>query len=369
MNIVSVCDDKYAQHLGIMLTSLFENTVRNDIDIYIIENNISHENKDKLRQTVKKYRAGIYFLQANLNKYQSFGLRKNMTHTVYLKLSIPDLLPKNLKKIIFLDCDLIVKEDISQLWNVSIDHFILAAVPAPYYSKNKVMGLPSDTLHFNSGVMVINLPLWKSENISQQSYDYLMANSHKIALHDQDAFNAILYNKPWYKLSQRWNQRSSLFSNHTANEGISRNERIDAIKNPAIIHFNDESKPWHYLCLHPHQYEYERYCRKSFWKDFVPAEKEKIDQRKLVVFGTGQAAKLVSEKIKDLNLNISYYIDNDRKKWNIDKGIYSPAVLNKEKKDQIYILIASMYYEEIKKQLETAKFIEFEHFISGIGRR
>ncbi|WP_107840268.1 acyltransferase [Metasolibacillus meyeri] len=88
--------------------------------------------------------------------------------------------------------------------------------------------------------------------------------------------------------------------------------------------------------------------------------------RNIVVFGTGQYSAYVTSVIKD----IIYYVDN----YNFDtefrgKRVYSFDKLLNENKDNIFIVIASTYFEEISKQLIAAgfnyelEFIEYERFI------
>lgn len=90
---------------------------------------------------------------------------------------------------------------------------------------------------------------------------------------------------------------------------------------------------------------------------------EYVNDKKLIIFGTGK----LSEKITcELNLlDIAYYIDNNIAKQGKDfmeRPIFSPNKLFEEEKDKILIIVASMYYKEIFKQLEDMGFIEKKHF-------
>lgn len=85
-------------------------------------------------------------------------------------------------------------------------------------------------------------------------------------------------------------------------------------------------------------------------------------QKKNIVFGTGNASEKISKKIK----NIEYYVDNDQAKWGklfLGKKIYSPEKLLKEEKGSVFIVVASMYYLEIAKQLQE---LGFEDYINGL---
>ncbi|PKM45956.1 MAG: hypothetical protein CVV03_06005 [Firmicutes bacterium HGW-Firmicutes-8] len=47
----------------------------------------------------------------------------------YYRISIPDLLDENIQKVIYLDSDIIVTTDITNLWNINIDHYLLPGFP------------------------------------------------------------------------------------------------------------------------------------------------------------------------------------------------------------------------------------------------
>ncbi|WP_286885404.1 polysaccharide pyruvyl transferase family protein [Aneurinibacillus sp. UBA3580] len=91
-----------------------------------------------------------------------------------------------------------------------------------------------------------------------------------------------------------------------------------------------------------------------------------LEGKKIVMFGSGGTAKLVSQS---LPYTISYYIDNNPKKWNttfMNNLVLSPDTLKQEDKNNLTILVASMYYDEISQQLSEMGFIEEEHFFNGM---
>lgn len=371
MNIISVCDDKYAQHLGVMFTSLLENTKAKNVDFYVIDGGISDLNRDKLVTTVKKYNKNIEFLNVNKEKYSSFALKNNMSHAAYYKLSIPELLPSKCNKVIFLDCDLIVLDDIEDLWQIDVSNHNLAAVLEPEFTRHEELKLDESVSYFNSGVMLINLDLWRKNKISEKAYEYLEENSYNISLHDQDAFNVVLSRYSLLTIPQRWNQRPKYTLKDFPSVYYNEREFKEAVNSPGIVHFaGGNNKPWHYLCDHPNANDYIKYLKMSEWKDYVPLEQIKMNTRKVIIFGTGSACLKIFNKMT--KYNVAYFVDNNPSLWSrkmYEITIHSPSILLSEKKEHIFIVVASMYYDEIKIQLESYGFEEFEHFISGIGKR
>ncbi|MGP3561700.1 nucleoside-diphosphate sugar epimerase/dehydratase [Geobacillus sp. BK01] len=87
--------------------------------------------------------------------------------------------------------------------------------------------------------------------------------------------------------------------------------------------------------------------------------------RKIIVFGTGSASRRIVPFIR----SISYFIDNDSRKWGksfMNKKVYDPKIILGEKLDEILIVVASMFYEEISQQLSKMGLEEDKHFIKGV---
>jgi FlaA1/EpsC-like NDP-sugar epimerase len=75
------------------------------------------------------------------------------------------------------------------------------------------------------------------------------------------------------------------------------------------------------------------------------------NNRPLYIFGIGRAGKLVFEYLRSVNLKVTGFIDNDPTKWDTvayDLKVFGPKIINRN----MYIIIASYYYEEIARQLE-----------------
>ncbi len=87
--------------------------------------------------------------------------------------------------------------------------------------------------------------------------------------------------------------------------------------------------------------------------------------KKIIIFGTGELAKKITEELQTENFKISYYIDNKEEKQDrffLNRPINNPNFLLDEDKSCLFIIIASMYYEEISKQLESMGFESDKHF-------
>lgn len=265
--VVTATDDRYAKHLAVMFYSLLENkSSTNPIVINVLYNEISEENKSILNETVKRFNTEIKFIKVDPSQYNGYMTWNNwnkkngasmqylLAKEIYYRISIPDLLDKDVNKVIYLDTDLIIKEDLITLWNINIENYFLAAVKDVYVrnSRHSDLSIPKDYDYFNNGVLVMNLRKWRENNITNQIIDFMQRNSRNIHYPSQDPMNAILYDK-WLPLDAKWNYQSY-------------HNRLKLKIKPAIIHYTGPKKPW--KSNHPLREEYLNYAKKL--QEIVP---------------------------------------------------------------------------------------------------
>ncbi|MGP7817097.1 glycosyltransferase family 8 protein [Niallia sp. 01092] len=252
IHIVTSTSNKFAKHAAVMIYSLLKNIrLENKINIYILTSNMSHKKRQKLHRVADSFNGTLHFLKVDKKKYAECKKGRRITDEAYFRLSIPDLLNQTIEKVIYLDSDLIVQEDIANLWNTPINHYLLAAVQDPgakKYGRYKALSIPVQAGYFNSGVMVLNVKKWRELNISEKVIAYIKDNPEKIRLLDQDGLNAILYNN-WLPLDPKWNYQ-------TAHIG-------KLLIEPSIIHYTTGKKPWKHE--HPLGHFYYYYSSKTQW--------------------------------------------------------------------------------------------------------
>ena len=129
---LAVYDPKgtYSQHAGVTVTSIFENT-KSKVTVHILhDDTLTDLNRERFLNTAKRYGQSIDLINVEDYKNKIGGeTLKNIPDywsvgTLY-RLFIPEIL-KNLDKIIYLDCDIVVNADIAELWNVDIGDNALA---------------------------------------------------------------------------------------------------------------------------------------------------------------------------------------------------------------------------------------------------
>ncbi|PYK08927.1 MAG: hypothetical protein DME61_08245 [Verrucomicrobia bacterium] len=152
------------------------------------------------------------------------GISGTSRDTLSKLILLPHLL--DVQRLIYLDCDVLVFRDLSELFDLELSHGkILAAVPdsetltlsCDSQAVADAMNLPADRLYFNSGVMLLNLYELRKQNFTKQSLEFLKNWRGYYRFHDQSAFNFLL--QGWIdELPEYWNRASWRFDAQQNND-------------------------------------------------------------------------------------------------------------------------------------------------------
>lgn len=216
INIVTVCNNNYTVLLAALLKSLEMNHVSGEsIHLYIVNDGIENLNRQKIENStggdieIKWIEiADVYPKNISLPLDSStFPLN------VYVRLFIADFLPPHTSKAIYLDVDMIVKKDISSLWNTNLGDHYIAGVPdlSEKLSSEwagilnyRELGLNGDAKYYNSGLLLMNLERWRQTDLSVRILNCIHENKQFANFPDQYGLNVIFADQ-WLELDKRWN--------------------------------------------------------------------------------------------------------------------------------------------------------------------
>lgn len=132
------------------------------------------------------------------------------------------------------------------------------------------LGLAPDAPYFNTGVLLMNLPLWRDERLGSQIIDYLARERDSIRHADQDGINAVLAGRI-LELDAHWNVGAlETFYGSWEASPFCRELYEDLIAHPKILHFNTPDKPWHAACRHPKKDLFFHYVDRTAWSAWRP---------------------------------------------------------------------------------------------------
>lgn len=282
MNLIVVysSDDNYAQHTGVSILSLLDNNKHfDDIHIYIIDNEISKDNKEKLNNIIDCYKRKITFI--NFNEYKNIlrlNMQWNISISAYARLFISSILPLDIDKVLYFDCDTVIVNKIDELWNMDITGYCVAGVADTVSSETKsAVGVSNNENYINSGMLLINLKKWREDNIQDKFINFIDSKNGSITHHDQGVINGVLCKKikilnPKFNLMTVYYtmKREDIISYYGIDNKFYSDEVIkESLKNPVYIHFTPgfTTRPWVRGCKHPKKQIYLDYLEKTPWKD------------------------------------------------------------------------------------------------------
>ncbi len=239
-------------------------------EVYVIDGGIAPEHKQQLATCCGSHGVAIRWLEISPSSLSGLPLWGRMPVATYYKLLIPELLPSSVSKAVWLDCDVVVAADLGRLWDTELGsrHALAAqdtAVPL-VSSRNGVashrqLGIARESPYFNAGVMVVNLALWRRDEVARQALDYLHRERESVVYWDQEGLNAVLAGR-WGVLDPRWN--------HHAGSGSELRKVPSDWRQAWIVHFTGNLKPWLYPGRDPSHSLYFRYLDSTAWAGYRP---------------------------------------------------------------------------------------------------
>ena len=270
-NILCATDDNYVPYCGIMLTSLFENNKEHNFCIYILVEQLSNKSKSEFATLAKKYSQKIEIITVDSKRLKDCPIRTgdHVSIVTYYRLLAPILLPSDVDKILYLDCDMIINGNISTLYNEDIkEHPIAMSKDEAFFEDEKYQRLNYDKKYpyRNAGVALFNIRHWREHNLVEKCFEYISNNPEKVIFHDQDTLNALLHHRI-KSLPIKYNlQTGFLLTDYAKNYKNEMPEILEAAKSPVIIHFTGASKPWFKGSRHPYRKRFLHYKNISLWK-------------------------------------------------------------------------------------------------------
>lgn len=286
MNVLFSSDDNYAPHLGVAIFSLLDNNRRlSIIRIYVVDNHIMPENIERLLSIVHTFdNAVLKFL--SFDKWAN-SLKLKMAWPIsisaYARLFAAEMLPVDLDRVLYLDCDMVVTTDLEDLWKTDLQGNCLGAVQDQVFPHIKTaIGLSESSSYFNSGLLLIDLNSWRQNRLGEKCLEFISRYHGEVIHHDQGVLNGVL-SAQWTRLPLRYNvmtihyffsqkQMKKYFKDSSI--FYTGSEIQSAIDEPVILHYTPSftTHPWEKNCKHPLRNIYISYKQQTPWRDIPLAQ-------------------------------------------------------------------------------------------------
>ena len=198
-----------------MLTSLFENNRDVPIHVHVLARG-AEDFAQPVVDIVKKYQGEISFYDMSACQLPELPVngrnqRASIPIGTYFRLFLSEALPPEMDKVLWLDGDMVINGDISDLWEEDVTDYAVGAVPD--FENNNVhnmnrLGYDAAFGYFNGGVLLINLKHWRENHVFRSFMDYIEKHFELLNLYDQDVLNYVLHASK-KELSIRHNSQST----------------------------------------------------------------------------------------------------------------------------------------------------------------
>jgi len=226
------CDNDYIILMAALLKSIeLHHQTPEHIEIYMAGNKISEISKQMMHHSIDREMFTIHWL--NMEDVVPAGMtlpldRNLFPPTIYMRLFMPYVVPTDVKKLLYMDVDMIIQEDISNLWNTDISDYVVGAVVDCRVTtldnhwggvlNYKELGLDGKHPYVNSGLQLMNTAKWREEGMAQRIIDAINNNPKFAEYAEQYALNTILPTVKWLQLPAKWNHFST--EERIAEDGI-----------------------------------------------------------------------------------------------------------------------------------------------------
>jgi lipopolysaccharide biosynthesis glycosyltransferase len=254
-------DEGYVTPVYVFLTSLFANNAAATLTVHAIATGVSESQKEGLQRYARQHYAEIIFYSIGPELTADFPLPDRpgayITLATYYRLFFPQLLDQSIPRLIYIDVDTLIVGNLEALYRHPLDSNVIAAVQEAEMEPRPDIEFPNLADYFNAGVLLIDLPQWRTQDITKQALDIIATYGERLRYHDQDALN-LVFRGNWKRADARFNLMKAYIPHD-----LPRRTSGDYLRDKVVIHYNGALKPWHRACENRFRYLYQQYLQQS----------------------------------------------------------------------------------------------------------
>jgi lipopolysaccharide biosynthesis glycosyltransferase len=237
--LILACDGEYVMPLATTLRSIVEANRRSwPLEFYVLCCGVPCAAQQRVNRSLPPGSGTVHWVPIDLNLFGQFATIPHVSKMTYARLLIPKIIPDVVRRVLYLDSDLLVLGDLRNLWDSDLKGRVLGAVLDsidPMLKRGDALRefVPRVQKYFNAGVLMIDLARWRECRISEVAFEYMSRNPRTPYM-DQDALN-FACDGLWEELNPTWN-----YHNHFKLDLA----KLPSSQRPAIVHFVTSEKPW-----------------------------------------------------------------------------------------------------------------------------
>ncbi len=281
MNLLFAIDKNCVDLLLNCINSIDENGGAKRYTAYILHSDLTLDDQKKIGMSAPSS-VCCQFLAVPDDMFAGFPETKRYPKQIYYRLAAAKLLPESIERILYMDVDTLVINPLSELYEADFEGNIFMACTHTKKFLSFINQLRLDVAqkvpYVNTGVMMMNLPLMRTEVKLEDIKQYAIENKTLLILPDQDILTALYGHRVKVVDALKYNLSDRDIDYHNADPT---NQKIDlewVRKNTVIVHYYGRNKPWkeYYIGILGVLYE-EQLTRNRKRKDTDDNEKEQLE--------------------------------------------------------------------------------------------
>lgn len=277
MHILYTLNDKFVPQVAAWICSVCENNEKWTVQFHIISSWITESNQKELKKLAEKYDNKLFIYELKpLEEYFDFKFDTNWWNPIVLaRLLVDKILPNTIDKLLYLDGDTVVRWSLKALWKTEMwDKTIWMSIEPTEDKTRKDSLWLHDYPYCNAWVLLINMKRFREIWAWKTIINYYREHDGQLFANDQDAINASMKDEiyilpPKYNFYNIFWQYPYWFMKKLMDNVpyFSKNEYMESVKNPIIIHYLWEERPWRAWNHHKYRDDYKKYLWMTYRKD------------------------------------------------------------------------------------------------------
>lgn len=297
LHIAFCTDENYVKYMGVAITSIILNNINRRLCFHVIYSGMHKDDQEKIQcfeNLYKNVQVCMYpFKEMEQVKHYKVGY--HFTKAIFYRLFIPYIIPSNIKKVLYLDCDILCLGNIAQLFQIDMKGFVVMAICRFSSTDMKRLNIQTTKMLY-SGQLLIDTKLWRQQEVTNKVLQILNERHADFLWVDQDALNCY-FEGEFMEMPEQFGKAVDCAAASPA----------EITKEDRIIHYLGSIKPWKAICFSDRKEIWWEYARKSFWHDLKPEEPKTLKE---FIFMAKKLASLgkLKEAVRYYEGVVNYFI-------------------------------------------------------------
>jgi len=247
IRLLASLDQGYVSQLCVLLTSIYLNNPGERFELYLLHHQLSDECCARIMRCCVQYGFAFYPICVEDRLFCGAPSSGRYPREMYYRLLAPQLLPGHVRRVLYLDPDILVINPLRPLWDIDLQGRLFAA--AAHTGKTELANsvnrirLKTDHNYYNSGVLLMDLAAGRTEIVPEELFRYISEHESELLLPDQDILN-VLYGRYILPVDDViWNYDARNYNNYLLrSSGVQ--DIMWVMENTAVLHFCGKAKPW-----------------------------------------------------------------------------------------------------------------------------